>query len=286
LSTATLHESQSASLGYASPVHPAASNHKKAVSFIMFFSSSTRRYIGIIAPLISVAMSAAPGLSAAQSASATSTALTPGTYIAEGGAGSLVLKAGKSGALNFSISTTGDNGHNCSLEGELRAGRAKLEGLDAKTPCLVTMKLTPEGVDVKDASDGACQVHCGMRATFETVFFQPAAACLSGAIGKTRNTFKQRYDEKKFADARALLEPVLNDCKRSLNWLDAARIRNDLAVTLHKLGDLPTCRAVLQPLAEDAAMTDKAIRENYPPLETDLYLPIVRATRTNLKLCK
>ena len=211
--------------------------------------------------------------------------LSPGEYISDEGSGHLTLKPGKSGALNFTISSTGSNGHACSLEGEVRNGRAQLEGVDDKKPCIVTMKLTPEGIDVKGGPDDACLIHCGVRATFEMVYFQPLAACTRGAVAATRKAFKQRYDAKQFAEARALLEPMLKTCDRSLNWLEKGRVRNDLAVTLHKLGDTATCRTVLQPLAEDAKMTDAGVRENYPPSDADMYLPIVRATRTNLKLC-
>ncbi len=215
-----------------------------------------------------------------------STAVAPGEYVGEGGKAYLTLKSGKSGSLNFEISSLGDNGHTCSLEGQLRNGRAQLEGIDEKTPCIVTMKMTPTGIDVKDSSGGACQTYCGVRATFEMIYFQPIPACLSAAVSNTRKQFKTRYDSKQFLEARALLEPLLKDCKRSLDWIEDARIRNDLAVTLHKLGEMAECRNVLQPLAEDAAMTDKKVRESYPPLEAGLYLPVVRATRTNLRLCK
>ncbi len=200
--------------------------------------------------------------------------------------GHLSLKPGKAGALNFSISSLGDNGHNCSLEGEVRNGRAKLEGIEEKKPCIVTMTLTPAGIDVKGGPGDACMGHCGVRATFEMVYFKPSAACTSKAVAATRKSFKQQYDRKQFEPARALLEPLLKECDRSLDWLEKGRVRNDLAVTLHKLGDLAACRAVLKPLEEDAKLTDAGIRENYPPTDAENFLPIVRATRTNLKLCR
>jgi hypothetical protein len=240
-----------------------------------------RRTANLLASLLVPLAISAPSL--AQTGTA---ALTPGKYVADGGAGHLTLKKGKSGNLDFEISTTGTNGHACSLEGQLKNGRAQLEGEDAKKPCIVTMKMTPEGISVEDASNGSCQIHCGMRASFELTYFQPTPACLSTAVGNTRKQFKQRYDGKQYAEARALLEPVLKDCARSLDWIEAGRIRNDLAVTLHKLGDMAACRSVLQPYVEDAAQTDTYLRGSYPPLEADLYLPVVRATRTNLKLCK
>ncbi len=211
----------------------------------------------------------------------------PGEYVSDGGAGRLSLKPGKNGALMFAIESVGGNGHSCSLDGEVRNGKARLAGADEKTPCIVTFTNTPSGIDVKGNSFEACgSQYCGMRATFEDVYFLPPPVCASAAVASTRKAFKQLYDARRFAEAREKLAPVLNDCARTLDWLTGARVRNDLAVTLHKLGDMAACRAVLAPLADDAKMTDKAVRENYPPSDAESYLPVVRAARTNLNLCK
>ena len=212
--------------------------------------------------------------------------LPPGEYVADGGVVHLLLKPAIGGVQTFTIETSGGNGHTCSLEGEARYGRAELEGMEDKVPCIVTMGMTPQGIDVKGAPYDACRFHCGMRATFEMLYFQPAPACAGKAVATTRKAFKRSYDAQQFQQARALLEPVLSDCARSLDWTETGRIRNDLAVTLHKLGDLAACRAVLAPLAEDAALSDAGLRENYAPNDVDLVMPIVRATRTNLRLCK
>lgn len=212
--------------------------------------------------------------------------LSAGDYVAEGGSGSLRLTPGKAGAWAFSLETMGGNGHTCSLEGELKNGRARLDGEEEGKPCTVTMTATLTGIDVKGTPWEACRIYCGMRASFETVFFKPAPACKTRAVATTRKRFKQHYDRKEFAQARELLEPLLNTCARSLHWLETGRIRNDLAVTFHKLGDLAACRQVLKPLEDDARLSDAGIRESHAPLDADLYLPVVRATRTNLKLCR
>lgn len=115
--------------------------------------------------------------------------LAPGDYVAEGGNGQLTLKQGKAGVLNFSISALGSNGHTCSLEGEVKNGRAKLEGVEDGKPCIVTMTLTPSGIDVKGTPWEACMVHCGVRATFELVYFKPSPACLAKAVAATRKNF-------------------------------------------------------------------------------------------------
>ena len=218
-------------------------------------------------------------------------ALKPGEYISEYNRGQLVLKPATGRTLLFVLESVGANGHTCSLEGELkvdrelRRGRATLEAMEAKDPCIVTMTTTPTGIDVKDGDSGSCQFFCGLRATFEATYFLPAPACRDKAVTTTRNSFKRLYDGKKFVEARAMLEPLLNDCTRSLYWLDEGRIRNDLAVALHKLGDLAACRNVLKPLSEDARMSDAKLQESYPPTDLESVMPIVRSTRTNLRLC-
>jgi hypothetical protein len=70
-----------------------------------------------------------------------------------------------------------------------------------------------------------------------------------------------------------------------MSWLETASIRNDLAVTQYHLHDRAACLSTLDPLAADAAKSDAAIRENFPPTDADDYLPLVKAARTNLKLC-
>ena len=42
----------------------------------------------------------------------------------------------------------------------------------------------------------------------------------------------------------------------------------------------------LEPLREDAAKTDAAIRGEVPTADADSLIPIARATRANLKLCQ
>ncbi len=244
----------------------------------------SRRHFPLAAGTL-VATIATALFSLSAGAQATAPALKPGEYISERNWGQLVLKPGKGATLLFAIDAVGGNGHTCSLEGELRGGRATMESADEKDPCIVTMTSTPAGIEVKGSKSGSCRYYCGMRASFEATYFQPAPACRTKAIATTRNTFKRLYDAKKFAEARATLVPLLSDCTRSLYWLDEGRIRNDLAVTLHKLGDLAGCLDVLAPLGGDASASDAQLQEGYPPTDLESVMPIVRSTRTNLKLC-
>ena len=64
-------------------------------------------------------------------------------------------------------------------------------------------------------------------------------------------------------------------------------MRNDLALTQFRLGDAAGCLRTLEPLAKDAAKSDAQIRdEMVAPTDVDNWLPVVKAARTNLKLCR
>lgn len=213
-------------------------------------------------------------------------AVVPGQYITEHGWGRLTVKPPTEGRLLFVIDAVGANMHVCNLEGEIRAGKAVLESSDANKPCVVTFAAQANGVAVATTTGEQCREFCGMRAQFEGVYLKPAPGCDDASRARTRKTFKQHYDKKAYAEALATLAPVLQQCAPTLDWLERGWIRNDVALTQLKLGQAAACLATLQPLAEDAALSDEAVREGYPPSDAESYLPIVKATRTNLRLCK
>jgi hypothetical protein len=201
-----------------------------------------------------------------------------GEYIFERGSGLLNVRPG--GA--FDISTVGANGHSCQLDGRIVGGKAKLDG----SPCVVSFKTTGETVVITTNGADQCRENCGMRATFEGTYIHPSPACTINAVSTSRKRFKQQYDAKNYGAAQSTLSAVLAECEKTLDWLSTGRIRNDLAITQYKLGDKAACIRTLQPLAEDAARTDAEIKEGYPPADAEDYLPIVKATRFNLKMCK
>lgn len=212
-------------------------------------------------------------------------AQAPGEYVTEGGWGTLVIGAPRGGANPFKIDALGSNFHACGLEGEIRGGKATLEGEEPKKPCIVTFKAVPQGLEVKGA-EGACSQYCGVRAQFEGTYVKPAKGCAASEMKATRATFKRQYDAKKLDEARALLEPMLASCGKMLWWIDEGWVRNDLAITQYRLGDRAGCLKTLQPLSEDAAKTDAQLKDDYPPSDWDAYSRVVRATRANLKACK
>ena len=201
-----------------------------------------------------------------------------GEYLYEGGAGTLTVKHGG----HFSISTVGSNAHVCDFGGTIVQGKAKLNG----GACVVTFTAAPGQFVVATNGSDACRENCGMRAWFEGNYIQPAPACTTAGVAASRKAFKRQYDAKDYAAAQATLAPVLTGCDRTLFWITRDWLRNDLALAQLRAGDRAACLKTLQPLLEDAGKTDETIKGDYPPADGDMYLPVIRATRTNVKLCR
>lgn len=210
--------------------------------------------------------------------------LPTGTFITEKSWGTLTLKRG-GGKLMFNLTAVGDNAHTCDLEGEIRGLKADLTEKGEKEGCIVSFKPGADRISVSGSENGLCRNFCGMRADFEGEYFQAPAQCLMDSVEKARAQFRKLYDRKQYAEARALLEGSLKQCSKFMGMVITAWIRNDLSVAMHKQGDRKACLEILSPLAEDAAKKDTVLREELPPTDADIYLPAVRATRTNLKLC-
>ncbi len=208
-----------------------------------------------------------------------------GEYITENGWGNLIVKSPKSGAATFSIMALGANGHTCTLDGEIKNGQARLAESDKDKPCMVTFRQKVYDIEVSASPFEECRSYCGARAGFEGLYLKPARGCDSSAIKKTRAAFKRLYDNKAYEQAKAELTSIIPGCEKTLYWTEAGRIRNDLAITEYKLGNMAACQQILAPLAADAAKTDEDLRDNYPPTDAENYLPVIKATRTNLRLC-
>ena len=217
-------------------------------------------------------------LSGAGIASAQFATPPAGEYIYEGGAGSLHVKPNG----YFDISTIGSNAHTCTLDGTIVRGKSKLDD----TSCVVNFTLKGGTVEVTSNGSDDCRQSCGARASFEGTYTKPSPACTEKAVAASRKTFKRHYDAKDYAAAQTTLAPVLGECGKTLDRITTGRVRNDLALTQFKLGDRAACLKTLEPLAEDAARTDQGVKDYYPPADAEDILPVVRATRTNLKLCR
>lgn len=225
---------------------------------------------------IAAALSLVCGLAHAQKA------LEPGEYL-DGSGGYLILKPGKGGTA-FTLHTVGGNRHTCDVDGTIGKNNTATLKPEPDVTCVLQFAPQAKGIDV--SVKGTCPAYCGARATLDGTFLKPEPGCDRAGVKKSRAEFKKLYDQKSYAEARKVLEPVIKRCQKFVEDRDDGWMRNDLAVTLHKLGDAAECRKTLEPLAEVAAKSDAAIREDYPPNDADVMMSMVRATRTNLKLCQ
>ena len=218
-------------------------------------------------------------LALALAASAAHAQIAPGDYISERGGGSLTVKDG-----GFEISSVGANGHTCGLDGNLK-GSIGLAG-EAPDICRVEFKPKDGGYQVTPLTLEPCRAFCGARASFDGLYLKPAPGCADAEREATQKEFKAAYDAKQYAKAEPLLARQLKDCARTLGWLEKASTANDLAITQFHLGKKADCLKTLQPLAKDAAKKDDVLKDDYPPSDWADYQPIVKATRTNLALCR
>lgn len=210
----------------------------------------------------------------------------PGEYIPEGGWGRLSISAPTREGLPFAIDAVGGNFHICSVEGTIVRGRATFPGdADGEADCVIAFATTAEGVDVS-AEAPSCRQFCGMRAGFVGLYLRPAAGCGDDARSATRDAFKRQYDRKRYAEALATLSPLLDRCRRTLDRYEEGRVRNDIAIAQYRLGRPDDCARTLAPYAEEAALSDERILADYPPSDGEAWLPIVRAARFNLGLCR
>jgi hypothetical protein len=210
-----------------------------------------------------------------------------GDYITEGGSGYLSIKQGPKGLLAFTIESLHVNGHMCSADGKIVGQQAILETGNGN--CIIKFTLKSADIDVSVNDEQICHYFCGMRANgFEGLYLKPPNGCTSKEIKTRRAEFKRLYDKKNYSQAQMLLKGVLNDCVKTLDSRAIGWIRNDLALTYYKLNDRESCSKILLPLAELAALSDKQLEEEYGvrPMDLASDLPIIKATRTNLKLCK
>lgn len=210
--------------------------------------------------------------------------LQPGSYVTENGWGMLSLQQFGDG-ISFVITSTGANGHVCELKGRIKENRALLAAVDKGKPCVVHFVSLSEGIKVESVDEQSCRYFCGAQAYFDGVYLRPAAGCSPDEVQKKRAGFKQQFDKKSFAEAQAILQPVLENCQKTLDVFEQAWIRNDLALTVYRQGKAAECLLLLDPLRKLAQMTATQIAEEYLPYEAELFQPIAKASHTNLALC-
>jgi hypothetical protein len=211
------------------------------------------------------------------------------TYITEGGNGVLKIKTLPGKAPTFTINVLGVGGHGCSLDGEISQG-ISVKGENPGEQCTVKFKDNPKGIEVISEGEDCRRMYCGMRAAFSSEhvgeYMKVSPDCYPENVASDRKIALQLYQAKRYGASIARLAPVLENCSKTLYWIDKSWIQNDLAVAYAKLNKVNECAKVLADLKGDSELTEEELQESYPRLEAELFWPVVKATKTNLKLCK
>jgi hypothetical protein len=209
-----------------------------------------------------------------------------GEYILRGGNGILSLKLVKEGNFTFSIHTDWANGHMCELGGKILKGRAVIPSIEGNKPCVVNFLVGPDGIEVQDDHE-VCGYYCGARAGIAGLYLRPVAGCSRQEVSKTRAEFKRLYANKNYEKAETVITPLISSCLSTIDFVNSAWIRNDLAITQYKLGKLSECRSTLEPLVSDASTYDGANVDDPDVLpEIRPLFPVMKATLANFRLCK
>lgn len=210
----------------------------------------------------------------------------PGEYVFEQGRGTLRITPGSSNTLKFHITTVGGNFHICELDGMIRNNEARMEdSAHDKLPCIVTFKSQKNGIAVESKYERACSYYCGVRAHFDGFYTLPPPGCEPTQVRRTRDRFKAAYDRRQYAEALALLKPVLDKCGSLLSDYEEGWVRNDLAITYYRTGDMGACRETLLRWVDLARTPDAQIKDGYPPSDAEVMLRLAGATRANMKIC-
>lgn len=238
--------------------------------------------------LASLAMAAITSVVLPPSLAPAHAAPPPGQYLTEGGWGRLTL-TDRDGTRWMSLRTSGPNGHGCGLDGPVdAAGLAHVPPDPGAPTCTVRLRDTGRGgeLEVTPLDEGACRGYCGARAGgFDGLYRRAVPGCTLPERQRARQAFQRHYEAREYEPATAALGPVLARCAAVLPALEAAWIRNDLALAHARAGRREACAQLLLPLREAAAQTEAQVREQWPPADAQSWLRVLRATRTNLALC-
>ena len=225
-------------------------------------------------------------------------AIDTGEYARSDNSGQLKVLPSTAEGVPFQLYATGANEHSCSVSGIIAAGRARVALMAGDSRACV-IEFTANGgspggtaalaVEVGKTSSNFenCRFFCGMRAGFEGVYSRVPTACTAAQRKTATQQFEKAYASKHYRHALDALTALQSHCDQFEDDYERDRRRNDIAVTLHHLGQNERCMRELQDTVAASAGNEEALRRDFEgqPVSFDNYLPIARATWNNQKLC-
>ena len=153
-----------------------------------------------------------------------------------------------------------------------------------KEACRVSFVQTgPHRIDVKSQND-TCRGFCGMRAFFDGPYQIPPKGCTEAAIKKRRNEFLHAYQRKEYAEAEAILTPLLEGCGDFIDWIEEDELRNEIALAQYHQGNPQACLSTLSKTMASGAAGEEEL--TLPPLDREAYLPTAKKIWFNKGLCE
>ena len=224
-------------------------------------------------------------------ASARAGDLPLGNFGSKDGTSTLAISQGKNGQTAFEITAVNSyNGHLCDMTGTIQGMVGRPDDNGTGAACKVVFSRTGSGIRVELDGDGCDGAYCGVDATFGGGFtaLVPPPECAEKPYHAAHDAFLRAYRAKQYGEARDLVTHLLATCGPTDDNDAIDDLDNDLAITLHHLGDDAGCRAALKGLAADAAKSDEALAEEAGPAvdwSESPYRRIIHAARANLRLC-
>lgn len=214
-----------------------------------------------------------------------------GEYITEGGWGVLRIDPMLDGKQYFEIETANANGHSCTLSGDIidRISTLSFE----ETTCQIIFYKDSSSIQVAVDSDffTNCQMYCGARGHFTSLYRPPSEGCTTQEINSAISTFENLVELQNYEQALHTLNPILTNCQQTLSHYMDGRLRNQLAEIQAILHHKQDCLNTLKPWTELANKTDDLICNNpashtyLPPIDCYTTLEIVHDIRRNLESC-
>lgn len=216
-------------------------------------------------------------------------ALVPGSYLLNGGSGTLTLIKDARSVMSFEISAIGGNCHSCSLSGEVSGlvGQTDEEGVSR---CEISFTASGSNVDVKPITEHACREYCGARAGFDGTYRKPPVACTGEGRKKQHNQFMRSYKARDYEQAERVLQSLILQCKQFMHWIEIDQMRNDLALTQYHNRDPQRCLATLKDTlaakVKNEAELKSGVGDIYlPPCDFDNYISTAKSTWFNKAMC-